>query len=238
MWPQSFPDQISHDRRCVAIASVVLCLLMFLVRRFSAVRKRYILQAEGTHSLEVKKSKFLGFASRVLSHNEAIEYLHQVYDSKATHHCWACVVQSQEYCSDDGEPSGTAGSPILSAIKSLGIEDVMVVVRRYYGGTKLGTGGLARAYGAAAFGSLESVDLLEYRPETSFSVAVPLSRGNTVYEAIRIHGGQLIEVITREDGTSVFTLKVPLEVSGPMIEWIRNDLRGECPVRILGEIPH
>jgi uncharacterized YigZ family protein len=194
---------------------------------------RRVLLSEGHHSLEIKKSKFVSFARRVSSRDEALDYLEQVRDPKATHHCWGCVVQSQEYFSDDGEPSGTAGYPIVSAIKSLRIEDAMVVVRRYYGGTKLGTGGLARAYGAAAFGCLQSIELLEHQPETMLTVALPLSEGNVVYAALRIHGGLVVETTSTEDATSVFTLKVPLEVSGPMVEWIRNETRGECAVNFL-----
>lgn len=80
----------------------------------------------------------------------------------ATHHCWAYIVGNPDSttliaCSDDGEPSGTAGMPMLNVLQHSGLGDVTVVVTRYYGGTKLGTGGLARAYSAGVKGAIENV---------------------------------------------------------------------------------
>lgn len=74
----------------------------------------------------------------------------QSSDPTASHSCWAYVVGDQYRCSDDGEPSGTAGKPMLSAIQSEGLDQVCVLVVRFFGGTKLGAGGLVRAYGGAA----------------------------------------------------------------------------------------
>jgi uncharacterized YigZ family protein len=192
--------------------------------------KRYHLSNEGKHSLEIKKSKFVSFARRIISYEDARQYLLEVQDSKATHNCWGCRIKSVEYCSDDGEPSGTAGSPILTAIRSFGVEDVMIVVTRYYGGIKLGTGGLSRAYGSAAFGCLESAQKIEYFAETSFSVTVAMSKGNVIYEAVRIHGGEILK-IHQEDKDWLFVIKSPLESSQALIDWIRNETKGDCKVK-------
>ncbi|XP_059642626.1 uncharacterized protein LOC132284534 isoform X2 [Cornus florida] len=96
---------------------------------------------------EIKKSKFIAIAGHISDERSAHSFLSEVRDNKATHNCWAYKVGDQYRSNDDGEPSGTAGKPIHSAIVSSGIDRVMVVVIRHFGGIKLGTGGLVRAYG-------------------------------------------------------------------------------------------
>ena len=98
-----------------------------------------------------KKSRFIAEVFPVSSEEEAAEILEEVKKQywDARHHCWAYVIgdtQAAERCSDDGEPSGTAGKPILEVIRGQKLSNVLVVVTRYFGGTLLGTGGLVRAY--------------------------------------------------------------------------------------------
>lgn len=99
---------------------------------------------------EIRKSRFLAQAERVDSPDEAMTSLKRLSDPLATHNCWAWRIGALYRFSDDGEPGGTAGRPILQAIEGQGMDRVLVVVTRWYGGIKLGTGGLARAYGGCA----------------------------------------------------------------------------------------
>jgi len=108
------------------------------------------LAAPATHVIEVKHSRFLAQAAPVTDAGAAIAWLERVADRAATHNCWAYRVGQEYRSSDDGEPAGTAGRPILAAIDGQGFDRVMVVVTRWYGGIKLGAGGLVRAYGGAA----------------------------------------------------------------------------------------
>ena len=108
------------------------------------------LAAPATHALEVKHSRFLAQAAPVADAAEALAWLERVADRTATHNCWAYRMGQDYRSSDDGEPAGTAGRPILAAIDGQGFDRVMVVVTRWYGGIKLGAGGLVRAYGGAA----------------------------------------------------------------------------------------
>ena len=108
------------------------------------------LAAPATHALEVKHSRFLAQAAPVADADAALAWLERVADRAATHNCWAYRVGQEYRSSDDGEPAGTAGRPILAAIDGQGFDRVMVVVTRWYGGIKLGAGGLVRAYGGAA----------------------------------------------------------------------------------------
>ncbi|MDO1528739.1 YigZ family protein [Fulvimonas sp. R45] len=102
------------------------------------------------HQLDIRKSRFLVQAAPVESPEQALAFLRDVTDPGANHHCWAYRVGQDYRFNDDGEPGGTAGRPILQAIEGQGIDRAMVVVTRWFGGIKLGAGGLVRAYGGAA----------------------------------------------------------------------------------------
>jgi uncharacterized YigZ family protein len=102
------------------------------------------------HQEEIKKSRFLAIAAPVSSVEQAMAFLHEVADPAATHNCWAYRIDQAYRFNDDGEPGGTAGRPILQAIDGQQMDRVAVVVTRWYGGIKLGAGGLVRAYGGTA----------------------------------------------------------------------------------------
>ena len=111
--------------------------------------------AGGTGEYVEKKSRFIARVFPVSSEEEAFSHLDEIKKKywDARHHCWAYVIgrnPASERMSDDGEPAGTAGKPILEVIRGRELTDVFVVVTRYFGGTLLGTGGLVRAYTAAA----------------------------------------------------------------------------------------
>ena len=99
---------------------------------------------------EIRKSRFIALAAPVTSAAEAQAFIAAHSDASASHNCWAWKVGTQYRFSDDGEPGGTAGRPILAAIEGQAMDQVAVLVIRFYGGIQLGTGGLARAYGGSA----------------------------------------------------------------------------------------
>ena len=102
------------------------------------------------HEDDIRKSRFLAQAAPVGSPAEALAFIDAVCDPAATHNCWAYRIGDAYRFNDDGEPGGTAGRPMLQAIEGQGCDRVVVVVTRWYGGIKLGAGGLARAYGGTA----------------------------------------------------------------------------------------
>ncbi len=130
------------------------------------------LAREATFELEEKRSRFGVRAVPVASPDEALSRLAALSDPDATHNCWAYRIGGQYRFSDDGEPGGTAGRPILAAIEGQGIDRVLVVVTRYFGGIKLGAGGLVRAYGGAAASCLRGGDQVEIWPAVQLRVAV------------------------------------------------------------------
>ncbi len=102
------------------------------------------------HREEIRKSRFATFAAPISCVADAQAFIEQASDLAATHNCWAWKLGTQYRSSDDGEPGGTAGRPILAAIEAQACDQVVVLVTRWYGGIQLGTGGLARAYGGGA----------------------------------------------------------------------------------------
>ncbi|MDD6794332.1 MAG: YigZ family protein [Clostridiaceae bacterium] len=120
----------------------------------------------GEDSFEEKKSEFIGYAKRVENDEEAREFINEIKSrhKQARHNCWAYVIGEnmgiQRY-SDDGEPQGTAGIPILDVMKKSNITDCVVVVTRYFGGILLGTGGLTRAYTKGASIALKAAGVVE-----------------------------------------------------------------------------
>jgi uncharacterized YigZ family protein len=110
----------------------------------------HTLAAPFQHEEEIKKSRFLAQAAPVASPAEALAFFQAVGDPAATHNCWAYRIGDAYRFNDDGEPGGTAGRPILAAIDGQACDRVAVVITRWYGGIKLGAGGLVRAYGGSA----------------------------------------------------------------------------------------
>ena len=102
--------------------------------------------------IEIEKSKFLGYAIAINNEEDAKNEINRIRKEhpKATHHCYAYVLKDKQKSNDDGEPAGTAGIPILEIIKQFDLENVLIVVVRYFGGIKLGAGGLVRAYARSA----------------------------------------------------------------------------------------
>ena len=110
----------------------------------------FTLLAPCSYREEIRKSRFLAVAAPVTSAAAAQAFIQGASDPAASHNCWAWKVGAQYRFSDDGEPGGTAGRPILAAIEGQAFDQVAVLVIRWYGGIQLGTGGLARAYGGSA----------------------------------------------------------------------------------------
>lgn len=116
---------------------------------------------------DIKKSRFLGKATPIANEDEAKAFLASVSDPAANHNCWAWRIGQAYRFSDDGEPSGTAGKPILQAIDGQDLDGVVVVVTRFFGGILLGSGGLVRAYGGTAAQMLRAAEKREIIPLVS-----------------------------------------------------------------------
>ena len=118
----------------------------------------------------IRKSRFVGHAASVATQAESLAFYESVADPQATHNCWAWRINFQVRSSDDGEPSGTAGRPILNVIERRELENVMIVVTRYFGGIKLGVGGLVRAYSGTAAKCLDRATVIELFPMSEYTI--------------------------------------------------------------------
>lgn len=125
--------------------------------------------------LEVKRSKFIAYASPAQTADEAMAFFEEVRDHSASHNCFAYKAAGDTHrrFSDDGEPSGSAGRPIMGAVDGSGLDNVAVLVARYFGGVKLGVGGLVRAYGGAASAVLQEAQTHEVGGAACRSMSPP-----------------------------------------------------------------
>ena len=138
-----------------------------------------------------KRSRFIGRCWHVSDESEALASLDRVRKDcwDATHNCYAYVLRSgAARYSDDGEPGGTAGMPMMEALTRIGVTDTLVIVTRYFGGILLGAGGLVRAYSKAACDAIRAAQLVRMLPCTAFSVTCAYPYWNTVSKLCEHHG--------------------------------------------------
>jgi len=147
-----------------------------------------------SHSSETemteRRSVFLGYASPVKSEEEALEFIKKIKKrhSDATHNVYAYILRgSISRFSDDGEPHGTAGLPVLEVLRKEGLTDAVIVVTRYFGGILLGAGGLVRAYSAAAKCAVDAAEIKECSPMVGFYVSCGYSDHQKLLRILENH---------------------------------------------------
>ncbi|CAG9461498.1 unnamed protein product [Pedinophyceae sp. YPF-701] len=187
---------------------------------------------------EAKKSRFVAFAWPVSSGDEALARVEEASDPSASHNCfaWRIGARGLDYrSSDDGEPGGTAGRPMLSAIEGEGMSDVCVMVTRYYGGTKLGTGGLARAYGGAAREVLrdarERGKAAYARPKKRIEVEVPYAMIGAVYQVLEQAGATRLGEEFDAETASVIA-EVVADAATQLEDALKNATSGQAGVHV------
>lgn len=169
----------------------------------------YVLTGQHTIEFEVKKSRFIGIACPVKSPEHALELVASLRHHKATHNTWAYKVGKDYRFNDDGEVGGTAGRPIWSVIEQQDVDQVLVMVIRYYGGTKLGTGGLLRAYSKAAAECLRQAPKTEVRPMVTAIFALKVNDVGLLHAQLSRHKAR--KLAEDYDGASL-TVTVEVEV--------------------------
>ncbi|KMY55549.1 hypothetical protein AC623_17695 [Bacillus sp. FJAT-27231] len=128
----------------------------------------YTVKGYGEEEIIIQKSRFIAHVNRAETEEQAQQFIADIKKRNwnATHNCSAYMIGEKDQiqkANDDGEPSGTAGLPILEVLKKRGLKDTVVVVTRYFGGIKLGTGGLIRAYGKSASEGINAAEVVERR---------------------------------------------------------------------------
>ncbi|RDW99532.1 YigZ family protein [Listeria kieliensis] len=139
------------------------------------------IREEGEHEIVIQKSRFICTIARAYSEEEAQGFIAKIKKEhwNATHNCSAYLIGDRsefQKASDDGEPSGTAGIPMLEVLKKKNLQNVVVLVTRYFGGIKLGAGGLVRAYGSAVSEACHEIGIVERKLATLISFTISYSQ--------------------------------------------------------------
>ncbi len=169
------------------------------------MRKEYFtVSGEATAELEEKKSRFIATVKPVTSEEDAYGFINGLKSKfwNATHNVYAyyiCENQLFQKFSDDGEPSGTAGLPVLEAMKKLNVEDTVIVVTRYFGGTLLGAAGLVRAYGKCAAMGIEAAGIVKRQCCIEAGIALDYSLLGKIQAIIASKGYKVKDTVYGQD---------------------------------------
>lgn len=196
------------------------------------MRKNYLtLKSTGTSEIIISKSRFIANCKRVESEEEAIQFIQSIKKEHhtATHNCSAYLIGEHDQvqkANDDGEPSGTAGVPILEVLKKQHLQDTVVVITRYFGGIKLGAGGLVRAYGKATTAGIDASGVVERRLHHLMKVIVEYGWLGKLENEIR-NSSYLLRNINYAENVDFFVF-VPNEEEARFTEWLKEITNGQA----------
>ena len=163
--------------------------------------------------LDIKKSEFIAYAYPVTSREQAMFHVEQIRAqyADARHHCWAYIIGDPDNTTsagfdDDGEPNGTAGRPILNVLQHKSIGNVIIIVVRYFGGIKLGAGGLTRAYAGSAQAAVDAMVLLPYVPMAQVKILAEFATEAQCRYVVEDLGGHIDDVTYSKQVTLTVTL--------------------------------
>ncbi len=189
--------------------------------------------------LEIKRSHFLGLAARTTSEAQAREFIasRRALYPDARHHCSAFIIANPgatptERSNDDGEPSGTAGKPMLEVLRGSQIFDVTVVVTRYFGGTLLGTGGLVRAYSQATAQALEQLSLCRRSQQYLWQLRAPVGEAGRIEAELRAGGANIVQ--TRWESQATIELASAVANPTELAALVANVTRGQGHLEAAG----
>lgn len=189
--------------------------------------------------LEIKRSHFLGLAARTTSEAQAREFIasRRALYPDARHHCSAFIIANPgatptERSNDDGEPSGTAGKPMLEVVRGSQIFDVTVVVTRYFGGTLLGTGGLVRAYSQATTQALEQLSLCRRSQQYLWQLRAPVAEAGRIEAELRAGGANIVQ--TRWESQATIELASAVANPSELAALVANVTRGQGRLEAAG----
>ncbi|WP_084244642.1 YigZ family protein [Planomicrobium okeanokoites] len=180
--------------------------------------------------LLIQKSRFIGYAARAESEQEALDFITSIKEQhrSANHNCSAYMLgehDSIQKANDDGEPSGTAGVPILEVLEKKQLKDTVIVVTRYFGGIKLGSGGLIRAYGKAASEALAAAGIVERRLHSLMKVTIDYTWLGKVENEVR-QSQYPLKSIEYTEGVDLY-IYVPVAEEETFAAWLNELTNGQ-----------
>ncbi|UXO87652.1 YigZ family protein [Bacillus safensis] len=192
---------------------------------------RYLtVKSRGEHEIVIEKSRFICHIQRAVSEEEAQAFIQSIKKQhwNATHNCSAYLIGEHDLiqkANDDGEPSGTAGVPMLEVLKKRKLKDTVVVVTRYFGGIKLGAGGLIRAYGKSVSEAINHVGMVERCLMRTMHTTIDYTWLGKVENELRASSFQLKEIHYAED--VIFETDVEETQTEQFIEWMTELTNGK-----------
>lgn len=192
------------------------------------------IRQSGTTELQIRRSRFICALARVTTEDQALAFIAERRRAHrdATHNCTAYVLGEQADItrnSDDGEPAGTAGPPMLQAITGRGLTGVAAVVTRYFGGVKLGAGGLIRAYGQAVTETIDAVGVVERRPVVTITVTVGHEHAGRLHRDL--HASPYRPVTARYGRHAEIDVLVPEQDLDAFDAWVASATGGHAALR-------
>ena len=182
------------------------------------------LAAPATLSREVRHSRFVAHAQSVADPHAALAFVQRQHRPDASHHCWAYRIGAQYRSSDDGEPAGTAGRPILAAIDGQRLDQTVVLVIRWFGGVKLGAGGLVRAYGGVAAECLRTAARRPLVLRCELQLHARFDDIGAVHAAMQAFGAETVEERFDTDGLRL-RLALPCDARDALVMRLRDATR-------------
>ncbi|WP_270180114.1 YigZ family protein [Alkalihalobacillus sp. CinArs1] len=196
-------------------------------------------KGEGEHEIVIQKSRFITHVKRTTTEEEAQAFIQHIKKkhNNATHNCSAYLIGEQDHiqkANDDGEPSGTAGVPMLEVLKKKQLKDTTVVVTRYFGGIKLGAGGLIRAYGQSVSEGINATGIVERKLMTKIQTNIDYTLLGKVENEIR-SSNYILEEINYLDNVQVIVI-VERGEEEDYIEWMTNLTSGKGNITVLNQL--
>lgn len=193
----------------------------------------------GESEYVIQKSRFLTYVKRTESEKEALDFINEIkkLHHNATHNCSAYLIGEHDEiqkANDDGEPSGTAGVPMLEVLKKQGLQDVTVVVTRYFGGIKLGSGGLIRAYGRATTEGIDATGVVDRKVHDVVKVAIDYTWLGKVENEVRQSVYPLKE-ITYAEGVELY-IYVPIDETETFTAWMTEMTNGQGDISVAEKV--
>lgn len=191
----------------------------------------FTVKKSGSDQLIIQKSRFIGYIKRVETEEDAQAFINDIKKKHhdATHNCSAYMIGENDHiqkANDDGEPSGTAGVPMLEVLKKQGLKDTAVVVTRYFGGIKLGAGGLIRAYGNMTSQAIQTTGIVRRDLVKSISITVDYTLLGKLENEIR-HSKYILDTIHYLENVEfiVYVLKNDIQT---FMKWITDLTNGQA----------
>lgn len=194
----------------------------------------YTVKNAGEHEIVIEKSKFVAQITRATTEEEAQAFIQEIKKKHwdATHNCSAYLIGEHnqiQKANDDGEPSGTAGVPMLEVLKKRDLKDTVVVVTRYFGGIKLGAGGLIRAYGKAVSEGLNAIGVVERRLMRVMHTKIDYTWLGKIENELHSHPSFILKEIHYLDNVEVETY-VAEENKESFVDWMTELTNGQAEI--------